>query len=84
MFIHCAAGVRRSPAAAYIIAVITRHEDPFRAAHVLFQEAPFVDPNMLMIKHADRLAGLEGGMVQAILTTRKSSKVHEGQRSFCL
>ena len=64
LLIHCMAGVSRSPAAAYILAVSVRREDPGRSAVQLFQAAPFADPNMLMIRHADELGGwMEGGNV---------------------
>lgn len=66
VLVHCMAGVSRSPAAAYIIAVCVRNEDPVRAATLLTQGAPFVTPNMLMIKHADQLSGWGGAMVQAL------------------
>lgn len=73
VFLHCAAGVRRSPAAAYILAVTVRFEDPLRAAHILFQAAPFVDPNTLMIRHADAISGSNGSMVKAIQSFRVSA-----------
>lgn len=84
LLIHCAAGVRRSPAAAYIIAVILRHEDPLRVAHVLFREAPFADPNMLMIRHADAQAGLDGVMSKAIKAARASFAFSSQQQSFSI
>ena len=84
LLIHCAAGVRRSPAAAYIIAVILRHEDPLRVAHVLFREAPFADPNMLMIRHADAQAGLDGVMSTAIKAARTASAFSSQQHSFSI
>ena len=70
LLIHCMAGVSRSPAAAYILAVIVRKEDPVRAAAQLFQAAPFARPNMLMVKHADELDGWKGMMANAIRTAR--------------
>jgi predicted protein tyrosine phosphatase len=66
VLVHCMAGVSRSPAAAYIIAVCVRNEDPLRAATLLIQAAPFVTPNMLMVKHADQLSGWGGAMAQAL------------------
>lgn len=84
LLIHCAAGVRRSPAAAYIIAVILRNEDPLRVAHVLFREAPFADPNMLMIRHADAEAELDGVMSKAIKAARASSAFSSQQHSFSI
>lgn len=82
VFLHCAAGVRRSPAAAYILAVTVRFEDPLRAATVLFEAAPFVDPNTLMIRHADAIGGFDGSMVKAIQSIRKSTKGCNQQETF--
>ena len=70
LLIHCMAGVSRSPAAAYILAVSVRKEDPVRSAAQLFQAAPFASPNMLMIHHADQLGGWKGSMVAAMRTAR--------------
>ncbi len=72
LLIHCMAGVSRSPAAAYILAVAVRKEDPVRAAAQLFQAAPFVSPNMLMVQHADDLGGWRGVMTEAIRKARKT------------
>ncbi|MGA1343652.1 MAG: tyrosine phosphatase family protein [Hyphomonas sp.] len=66
LLIHCMAGVSRSSAAAYILAVSVRKEDPLRAATQLFRTAPFADPNMLMIRHADELGGWKGAMLSAV------------------
>ena len=43
LLIHCMAGVRRSPAACFIIAIAVRRDDLVRAAHILFEAAPFAD-----------------------------------------
>ena len=84
ILIHCMAGVSRSPAAAYILAVTVRQEDPLRAAHVLFREAPFANPNMLMIRHADLLAGLGKGMAQSIGVAREGVPQTTQQHSFSI
>jgi predicted protein tyrosine phosphatase len=82
ILVHCMAGVRRSPAAAYIIAVAVRHEDPLRAAHVLFQKAPFVDPNRLMIKCADDLLGMNHAMSDSIAISKPLEQDHLQQHFF--
>jgi predicted protein tyrosine phosphatase len=84
ILIHCMAGVRRSPAAAYVLAVSVRHEDPVRAAHVLFREAPFADPNMLMVNHAEALMSLMGSMTAALREARKSIKAASQQHFFSI
>jgi predicted protein tyrosine phosphatase len=84
ILIHCMAGVRRSPAAAYVLAVSVRHEDPVRAAHVLFREAPFADPNMLMVNHAEAAMSLMGSMTAALREARKSIKATSQQHFFSI
>lgn len=81
LLIHCMAGVRRSPAAAFIIAISVRRDDLVRAAHILFEAAPFADPNMLMIKHADKIGGHSGEAVRAIQRAR-SLKLRTRQQHF--
>lgn len=73
LLIHCMAGVSRSPAAAYILAVAVRKEDPVRAAAHLLRAAPFVRPNMLMVQQADELGGWRGTMAEAIRKARKAA-----------
>lgn len=74
LLIHCMAGVSRSPAAAYILSVSVRKEDPLRSANKLFQAAPFASPNMLMVRHADKLGGWRGTMEAALRTTQDTRK----------
>jgi predicted protein tyrosine phosphatase len=64
------AGVSRSPAAAYIVAVLVRKEDPVRAAVQLCRAAPFAEPNLLMVRYADDLGGWNGAMLAAIRNAR--------------
>ena len=82
--IHCGAGVRRSPAAAFIVSILVRQDDPVRAAHVLFEAAPFADPNMLMIKHADTLGGYSGEAIRAVEAARGSKPQAKQQHFFCI
>ncbi len=84
LLIHCMAGVSRSPAAAYILAVSIRNEDPLRAATLLFRAAPFADPNMLMVKHADAIIGLNGSMTEAVRNARKLIPPTSHQHYFCI
>ena len=84
LLVHCMAGVPRSPAASFIIAIAVRGDDPVRAAHVLFEAAPFVDPNMLMIKHADMLGGHSGEAVRAIQRARSLKPRARQQHFFCI
>lgn len=72
LLIHCMAGVSRSPAAAYILAISVRKEDPLRAATQLFRAAPFADPNMLMIRHADDLCGWKGTMLATVRAAQEN------------
>lgn len=75
VLLHCMAGVSRSPAAAFILAVCVRNEHPVRAATLLTQAAPFVTPNMLMIKHADYLSGWRGAMSNALQRHRTGPEI---------
>lgn len=74
LLIRCMAGVSRSPAAAYILAVSVRKEDPVRSAVQLFQAAPFARPNMLMVQHADLIGGWNGTMTTALRTARQGQR----------
>lgn len=84
LLIHCMAGVSRSPAAAYILAVSVRREDPVRSAVQLFRAAPFADPNMLMIRHADELGGWKGAMLSAVQVAQKNVEVAGQQHPFMI
>ena len=82
--IHCMAGVSRSPAAAYILAVSVRKEDPVRSATQLFRAAPFADPNMLMIRLADELGGWKGAMFSAVREAHEFLAIPGQQHPFML
>jgi predicted protein tyrosine phosphatase len=84
LLVHCMAGVSRSPAAAYIIAVSVRREGPVRAAAQLFEAAPFASPNMLMVKHADELGGWRGSMVTAIRSAQETHRKAEQFAPFAI
>ena len=84
LLIHCMAGVSRSPAAAYILAVSVRREDPVRSATQLFRTAPFADPNMLMIRLADELGGWKGAMLSAIRKAHEVLAIPGQQHPFML
>jgi len=67
--IHCAAGVSRSPAAAFIF--FTIHLGPGSESDALHRtaqsaESPAVWPNALMIRYADDLLGRQGAMIRAL------------------
>ena len=84
LLIHCMAGVSRSPAVAYILAVSVRREDPVRSATQLFRAAPFADPNMLMIRHADELGGWKGAMLSAVRAAQDGIDIAGHQHPFMI
>ena len=84
LLIHCMAGVSRSPAAAYILAVSVRREDPVRSALQLFQAAPFAHPNLLMIRHADELGSWNGTMISAVRSAREDLVEGRQQHQFTI
>jgi len=67
ILVHCAKGVSRSMAAAYIILCLTHPERGEAAlAAELRAAAPHADPCLFMINHADDLLARDGRMFDAI------------------
>lgn len=75
--LHCAAGESRSAAAAIILAV-TRH--PWIEEWILmklFIKFPLIDPNMRMIRFADRLLNRKGKLIKRVKLYREHHKSHQ-------
>lgn len=69
---HCAAGISRSSAAAYIIYTVAL--GPGREAEALervYRQRPIASPNGLMVMMADRLLQRDGAMLRAIEERRR-------------
>jgi len=69
VLIHCAAGISRSPATAFIFFCI--HLGPGRENEALTRtaqnsESPWIWPNALMVRYADEMLGREGHMVRTL------------------
>lgn len=73
LLVHCYAGASRSTAAAYALAsqALGKGEEVAALEYVL-RLRPEAFPNLLIVKHADQLLGLEGSMVRALAPLRKS------------
>lgn len=79
MLIHCYAGVSRSTAAAYIaISALAPHRDEAETARLLRRLSPTATPNLLLVKHADRLLGRNQRMVRAIEAIGRGEECAEG------
>lgn len=69
VYCHCAAGVSRSTAAAFILRCIrTRPGREAGAMHAVLEDNPFASPNRLMIELADQLLDRDGRMIEAAET----------------
>ena len=69
VYCHCAAGISRSTAAAYILHCI--HRDPGEEEEAMkdvLDDNPFASPNRLMIEFADDILERGGDMVTAVET----------------
>ncbi|MEG9862989.1 MAG: hypothetical protein V6Z81_10975 [Parvularculales bacterium] len=67
LLVHCWAGISRSSAAAFIALCRINPDMPEEAlARLLREQAAFIYPNALMVRHADALMGREGRMSRAI------------------
>lgn len=67
VLVHCAKGVSRSTAAAFIIMCLSNPDVPeAKIARYLRKVAPHADPCLFMINHADDILGREGRMFDAI------------------
>ena len=79
LLIHCYAGVSRSTAAAYIaVCALAPHRDEAKTARLLRKLSPTATPNLLLVKHADRLLGRNQRMVRAIEAIGRGEECAEG------
>ena len=72
VYCHCAAGISRSTAAAFILHCIARpagQED--EAMRAVLEDNPFASPNRLMVKLADEQLERSGRMIEAIEDVRR-------------
>lgn len=67
LLIHCWAGISRSTAAAYIVLCLTQPE--VVAAREVYRLRPQAQPNILMVRLADRILGRQGRMLTALGVT---------------
>lgn len=77
--IHCFAGISRSTAAAYILAIAINPElDEMRLAEELRRRAPSATPNPRLIALADERLGRGGRMVDAIASIGRGADAFSG------
>jgi len=80
LFIHCYAGVSRSPAASYTaLCMLNPDVDESNLARALRSVNRAATPNPMMIKLADDLLGREGRMVAAIEQIGRGENAWEGE-----
>lgn len=79
MIVHCFAGISRSTASAYMIALALNPElDERELAHELRWRAPSATPNPRLIEIADAVLGRQGRMVDAIRAIGRGQDAYEG------
>lgn len=71
VFVHCSAGVSRSPAAAIIMTLIEGYNVEIAVDYV-FKLKQFCSPNYIMISIADKIMGYEGKLLEAVENKIKS------------
>ena len=77
--IHCFAGISRSTAAAYILAVAINPDlDEKALADELRRRAPTATPNALLVALADEKLGRNGRMVEAIRSIGRGEEAFSG------
>jgi predicted protein tyrosine phosphatase len=80
MLIHCYAGVSRSTASAYIIALALNPAlDEVALAQKLRQLSPSATPNIRLIALADQILARNGRMIEAIKAIRRGKDTFEGE-----
>lgn len=62
LLIHCGAGISRSTAAAFILAAQAKPGDEWGAFQLIKVLRPQAQPNLLLVRFADKLLGAEGRM----------------------
>ncbi|MFB6263751.1 MAG: hypothetical protein ABEL76_09035 [Bradymonadaceae bacterium] len=71
VYCHCAAGVSRSSAAAYILHCFARdHGEESEALEAVKDENPHASPNSLMVEYADEVLERSGNMMDALQSSR--------------
>ena len=77
--IHCFAGISRSTAAAYILALsINPDLDKTRLAEELRKRAPSATPNLRLVTFADEKLKREGRMIEAIRSIGRGEDAYAG------
>ncbi len=67
IYCHCAAGVSRSTAAAFILQCVSRPPGEEREAlEAVIEDRPMAAPNNLMVQYADEVLDRGGAMIAAI------------------
>lgn len=79
LVIHCWAGISRSTATAFT-AMCMYDEDAceFALARLLRQRGAHAHPNRLIVRHADRLLGRGGRMIEAVEAMGPPAPAYEG------
>lgn len=62
LLIHCGAGISRSTAAAFILAAQAKSGDEWSAFQLIKVLRPQAQPNLLLVRYADKLLGAGGRM----------------------
>ncbi len=84
LLVHCALGISRSTAAAFVLACAAGPDRPEREiAHALRAACPCATPNALMVALADRQLGRDGRMVDAVAAIGRGAD-YAPYRSFTL
>jgi predicted protein tyrosine phosphatase len=79
MIVHCFAGISRSTASAYMIALALNPEfDEHELAQDLRWRAPSATPNAKLVEIADAVLGRQGRMVDAIRAIGRGQDAFEG------
>ncbi len=77
--IHCFAGISRSTAAAYILALAVNPDlDEQALAEELRRRAPTATPNARLIALADEKLGRDGRMIEAIRSIGRGAEAYAG------
>lgn len=72
VYCHCAAGISRSTAAAFILhCLLLPLGEEDEAMRAVLEDNPFASPNRLMVKLADELLERNGRMIEAIEEIRR-------------
>lgn len=80
LLVHCWAGISRSTATAYLtMCLFNEPGNEAELARQLRRRAPHAHPNRLIVRHADRILGRQGRMMQAIETLGPGQMVWEGE-----